>query len=346
MPASAVMSVDTKQKTIALVLAGGVARGAFEAGVLKVLADTDLRVVRIVAASSGALNGTYFASAIRARRPREGAQEIVDLWRDSGGWSDVFRLNLLDILHRRGFSDTSRIRSLLRRSIRPVVSADPAPINLRVIVAPVEGIIGSIGDRPASTYEHMLEFDGVDFDSAAGLERVFTAAIASSSLPILFTPTHVPGLGDCVDGGAVNNTPIEYALDDPLGQAIDAAIVISPTVALQRFSTRHLHGTRLIGQYIEMLINERLYRDLRHAEQVNATLARLEALQLGEGPLAAVKQALGPGHARRLEVVTIRPLEPLPGTTFSGFVRRAQREAYIDIGISRAEQVLRELGWR
>lgn len=340
------MSVDTKPGTIALVLAGGVARGAFEAGVLKVLADTDLRVARIVAASSGALNGTYFASAIRARRRREGAQELVDLWRSSGGWSDVFRLNVLDILHRRGIADTSRIRSLLRRNIRPVVRADPAPINLRIIVAPVEGNLGSIGDRPATSYEQMLEFDGVDFDSADGLERVFNAAIASSSLPLLFAPTYVPGVGDCVDGGAVNNTPVEYALDDLLGQEIDAAIVISPTVALHRFTTRRLHGTRLIGQYIEMLINERLYRDLRHIEEVNATLARLAALDLEAGSLAAIKRALGREYARRLDVVTIRPLEPLPGTTFSGFVHRAEREAYIDIGITRAEQVLRQLGWR
>lgn len=340
------MTVDPKPSTIAVVLAGGVARGAFEAGVLQVLADTDLRVVRIVAASSGALSGTYFAAAIRARRTRQAARELAELWRDHGGWQDVLHLSPRGILQRRGFADTSRIRALLRRHIRPVVSADPASINLRLIVSPVAGARGTIGDAPATTYEHMLEFDGADFDSQAGLERVFTAAVASSSLPLLFTPTHVPGLGDCVDGGAVNNTPVEYALDDSTGLQIDAAIVVTPTVAVKARGARPLIGGQLLAQYVEMLINERLYRDLRDIERVNRSLARLAALPLDAGQLAAVKRALGWEHARRLHVVPIRPLAPLPGTTLSGLLHRAERAACIDIGITRAEQVLRRLGWR
>jgi NTE family protein len=65
-----------KTKTIAIVLAGAVARGAFEAGVIRALADADVKIVRIVAASAGALNGTVLASAVRERKVRAGAEAL------------------------------------------------------------------------------------------------------------------------------------------------------------------------------------------------------------------------------------------------------------------------------
>lgn len=343
------VSPDPSQPTVAVILAGGVARGAFDAGVLKVLADSDVRVVRIVAASSGALNGVYFAAALRARRARAAALEMIELWREHAGWSEVFRCNLRDLAGRRGFSDTRRLRALLRERIHPVQVADPAPINLRIIVSPLEGVEGRIGDKVATTYEKMLEFDGVDFDSAPALERVFTAAVASASLPLLFSPTHVPGLGDCVDGGAVNNNPIGYALDDAIAQEIDAVILVAPTVARKGVSARHLRGSRLVGQLIEALINERLYRDLRDTEQIRESMARLDALRpdiLDPAQLASVKAALGWERTRIVEVVPIRPAMPLPGSALSGFFHPAERELFIKAGIERAEQVLRERGWR
>jgi NTE family protein len=342
------MPLDPSRNTVAVILAGGVARGAFEAGVLKVLADSGVRIVRIVATSSGALNGAFLASAIRGRRAREGAQRLVELWREHSSWADIFHCNPLELLGRRGISDTTKLQALLQRRIRPVQVADPDPINLRIIVSPVEGVLGAIDGYPATTYEQMLEFDGVDFDSCAGVERVISAAAASSSLPILFTPTAMPGLGDCVDGGAVNNNPIGYASDGPLGEQIDAVIMISPTVALKRCSTHGLHGARLAGHLVEMLINERLYRDLRHHEQIKAVGARLDALSpevLDAQQLAAVRQVLGWTCTQTLEIVPIRPLDPLPGTAFSGLFNAAERETYIEVGIDRARQVLRERGW-
>ncbi len=340
---------DSNQRTVAVILAGAVARGAFEAGVLKVLADSGVRVVRIVAVSSGAVNGAYFAAAVRARRPSEGAQELMALWREHAGWCDVIHCKPAHLIERRGFSDTTKLRALLRANIPPVRVADPAPINLRIIVSPIEGVPGSIHDRPATSYEHMLEFDGVDFDDAAGLERVFTATVASASLPLLFTPTHVPGLGDCVDGGAVNNNPIAYALDGAIGQEIDAVVVVTPSLAQRPALAPAPRGFALIGQLIEMLFNERLYRDLRRNAKRNAALMRLDALSpdtLDPRQLAAVKQALGWERARIVEVIPIRPIAPLPGTALSAFFRAHERDADIEIGMQRAEAVLRERGWR
>ncbi len=343
------VSPDPTRPNVAVILAGAVTRGAFEAGVLKVLADSRLDVVRIVAASSGALNGSYFASALRARRAREGAQELIELWRERADWSDVFHCNLADLVKRRGFSDTTKLDALLHEVLHPVQVPDPAPVNLRIVVSPIEGVPTMIGDVPAISYEHMLEFDGPAFDTAAGLERVINATVASASLPVVFTPTHVPGLGDCVDGGAVNNNPIGYALDGAIGQQISAVIVVTPSLPRWDVSAQQLRGVELVGQLIEALINERLYRDLRRAAKRNAAMRRLDALSpdtLDSGQLAAVKRALSWERARFVEVITIRPVVPLPGTAFSGFIRPAEREADINIGMERAEAVLDELGWR
>ncbi len=49
---------------IGLVLAGGVAKGAYEAGVLKAMAEKDIVPDVIVGISAGAINGTFAASAI------------------------------------------------------------------------------------------------------------------------------------------------------------------------------------------------------------------------------------------------------------------------------------------
>jgi len=335
--------------TVAVVLAGAVAQGAFEAGALKVLAGAGMRVARIVAASSGALNGTCFASAVRGRAERDGADRLIDLWKDQGGWSDVFHVSLADLLRGEGLSDQRQLLGILRENIRPTAVADRAPIDLQIVVAPLGGAPGNIGATAATTYERVLQFDGPAFDDATTLEAVFTAAVASASFPLLFAPTVVPGVGPCVDGGAVNNTPIKYALGGDVGREVEAIVLISPTAALaaQR-PAEEPHGLALVGQLAEMLINERLYRDLREHEARNAALARLADLHpdvLDPARRDAVLAALGWDDARVVEVVSIRPLEPLPGTAFSGFYEADLRAEYIRIGMERARTVLGGLGW-
>ena len=122
--------------------------------------------------------------------------------------------------------------------------------------------------------------------------------------------------------------------------------VVTPTVAQRSYSRHRVHGSELLGRLIEMLINERLYRDLRRTAAMNAGLTALDALSpqiLDPGQLAAVKRAIGWEQARRLEVIPIRPLTPLPGTAFSGFFSAGARDAFIKVGMERAQQVLHEL---
>jgi NTE family protein len=340
-----VSSPGDRRRTVAVILAGAVAKGAFEAGALQVLAEADVQVVRIVAASSGALNGVTYAAAVRARRERAGAAELVELWRDHATWTDIVHVDWREVLHREAVSDLSKVREILRAAVRPCAIADPAPINLRLVIAPLDGVDGDIAGRPATSYEKVLDFDGTAFDDPARLEAVFTGALASSSFPLVFTPTDVPGLGRCVDGGAVNNAPIGWAMGDALGQSLDAVVMISATVERVPAPFGDRHGADYVGHLVEMLINERLYRDLRVVEQRNARMRALDALGLASDVALAVRRAVGWEGAKPMDVVQIRPFEPLPGSAFSAFRDHGQRQAYIDAGAERARDVLSAMGW-
>jgi hypothetical protein len=104
-----------------------------------------------------------------------------------------------------------------------------------------------------------------------------------------------------------------------------------------------------LGQLTGMLIEERLYRDLREAEQVNAGLTGLARMvQSGEltaAQLAAVEQALGWAGRRVVDIVPIRPATELPGNAFAGFFDAGLRRAYLDIGYTRGLEVLGQRGW-
>ncbi len=335
-------------RRVALILAGAVAKGAFEAGALQILSQTDTQVVRIVATSSGALNAVTYAAAVRARRERAGAAELVQLWRDKATWTDIVHPDWKSLLHREAVSDLTKVREVLRANVRPTAGADRADINLRLVLAALDGRDGTIGDHPVTSYEAVAEFDGSAFDDPATLDNVFTAALASSSLPLVFSPTAVPGIGRCIDGGAVNNTPVGYAIGDALGQTVDAVLVIAATVERLTAPIGEQHGLEYIGHLVDMLINERLYRDLHEAENRNASLRALAALEagpLGTTGIAQVRSALGWEGARPVDIIQIRPLDPLPGTAFSAFGDAGQRDAYITTGADRAKAVLGALGW-
>ncbi len=336
-------------KSIAVVLAGAVARGAFEAGVIRALAEAkNIRIVRIVAASSGALNGTLLASGVRNDDVPGAAETLKTLWLDHASWTEVFHARLGELLHGVGVSDQVRLLALLRDHVKPSTPDVPADINLRIMVAPLRGVAGHIGDTAATTYEAFQEFDTDAFASAASLAPVFAAATASAAFPIVFTPVELPGLGPCVDGGTVNNTPVGHALDGDVGARVDAIVVVSTAVE-QATKPAELHGLGLIGHLAEMLIDERLYRDLNEAIDVNRRLAALDQL-VTDGHLAAAQRdqvlaALGWQERRQIELIRIRPIQEIAGNAFSGFFDRAVRADLLEAGYQRGVTVLSELGW-
>jgi predicted acylesterase/phospholipase RssA len=323
--------------TDALVLSGGVAKGAFEAGALSVLlgaegaAAAHIDVQRIVATSSGAVNGAFAASVLHAGVEQAEIVRLGTLWIEEASFGQVFEPSLAGILERSGASNEERIVRILRRAIAP--AAGVAPIDLRIVVASLAGTIAPLGGTPATTYERVLAFDGTTFESTEGLEAMFRAVTASAAFPGAFTPVPLELDGrtvPCVDGGAVNNTPLGYALER--GADIDRVFVVSPQPRVPTETRHDEHGFGLITHLADMLVEERLYRDLRNAYESNAALARLAKAVPDEGLRAQVLDALGWSGRKPVAIVEIRPGTDLPGGTFDAFFSRDLREQYVASG--------------
>jgi NTE family protein len=328
----------------AIIFAGAVAKGAFEAGVLDVLTThPEIEIVRLVGTSSGALNATMMAHGVHRGNPREAATRLVELWTRSADLLGTFHFSPRAILARQGISDQKQLRRLLAANITPCASPGSERSDLlHIVVAALGGVDGKIVEQgDATTHELVNTFGSRDFGEQAGLERIFDAATASSAFPIVFAPAWVGGYAS-VDGGAVNNTGIKYALSS---KDVDTVIVIAPTVQKlaadppprSGLATR-LSGRKLLERFTDVLINERLYRDLREAVEVNTMLAKLHQLDAETRDRAL--QALGWQDRTQIRIIPIRPREPLPGTSFSGFFHQRTREDYIDRGRRRAYEVL------
>jgi hypothetical protein len=141
---------------------------------------------------------------------------------------------------------------------------------------------------------------------------------------------------------------MKWALDGAIGAQVDAIVVVATSVE-RRIEAPDLTGVGLVGHLADMLIEERLYRDLREAEQVNDGLVQLEALVaqgvLDGAQLGRVKGAIGWGRRRPVPVIQIRPSTELRGSAFSGFFQADIRSEHLDAGFVRGLEVLGGRGW-
>lgn len=321
----------------ALVLPGAVARGAYEAGVIEVLAESDIRIDRIVATSSGALNGLAYAIGIHTGREKEMAAKLVSSWIDNGGWQTSLGFNPLALITCRGLSDNSGLLKIMREMIVPAPTSKKREVEFRVIVTPLNGVIGNIGEKEATTYEKIIKFTGKDFDTIEKLEEVFKVVTAACAFPGLFQPVTIKGLGACLDGGAVNNAPIRYALEES-----DVNRVIMPVPFPRIMEPKNWkHGLNMLGHLVAILINERLYRDLKNAQTINKESNKLNQMMkdkiITRDQLEKIKATL---EIRNVEITEIRPLQNLKASPFTGFFIKNDRINLIEAGRKAARECL------
>lgn len=331
----------------ALVLAGAVAKGAFSAGALAVLSEPDTKarlgidITRIVGASSGALNGVYYAAAIRAGAEAFAGQRLAQIWLDDATIRSAFDFSLRDILGGLGLSSDERVLELLRRQIRP--SAARHPIELRIAVTNASGEPTVVGSGLATTFEHIVDASGPDFDTAESLERVFIAVAASVALPGLYAPVPIELGGRIVqgiDGGIVDDAPLGHAI---AGAPDVARVFVCVPFPRIRSEPTNLHGLALAWHVFDLLVQERLIRDLQRVVHANAVLARLPSLVPDPEKRGALLQALGLAGRRPVQIVEIRPDTDLPGNAFSGFTSLGLRQEYVEAGIEAARRVVASL---
>jgi NTE family protein len=163
---------DSRKKT-GLVLSGGGIRGFAHLGVLKALEEANIDIHLIAGTSAGALIGACYASGMKA-------SDIYEFLHDK----DVFSLSEIT-LPKRGLLNFRRLERELREKL-PETHFEKLPIPLVVTVTNLN----------TGKQEYIAQGD------------VISAAIASASIPTIFTPVTL-GKYEYCDGGVFNNMPVD-----------------------------------------------------------------------------------------------------------------------------------------
>jgi NTE family protein len=319
--------------TAAIVLAGGGARGAYEAGVLRYLRDevpggAEFSLPIICGTSVGAIHAVYLAAT--ADRPREAARELCAIW-SSMRLHDVFQLGVRELLSAR------RRMSHVSDPHHPplahggLVDARPLERMVRERV-PWKGLRANIdsglvrGLAVSATHvatgrtvvfvdhnSHGLPPWTRDPHVVAKSTHIGLAhTLASACIPFIFPAILVGGDYYC-DGGLRQNTPLAPALR--LGA--DRVLVLGARHRKAQQNDDYEAGRVLdfpsplflAGKVLNALLLDRLDYDLERLEGLNTMLDTLAATcgpeverRLGE----AVARLRGQPY-RRVRALHIRP---------------------------------------
>lgn len=326
-------------KNTAIILAGALAKGAFEAGALQVITkNPELKIKTIVATSSGALNATALAAGITSQKIEQAMETLVSTWTDHGSWYNILEFSLGKIVNRQGLSTSDRLKRLIKTTVEKFVTSDLYPVELKIVLTQLSGHMGFINGKPTTTFETVANFNHLDFYSQKSRENIYTAACASAAFPGLFAPVTVPGVGACYDGGLVNDTPIKYALEN---HNIDQIIVITPFPSISN-SVDNFKGLDLASRFGDVIVNERLYRDLLNADKINHVMKKLKDLknnkELTDEQFKKIENILD--RKKEIEIIQIRPKKKLEGNGFSGLFDKQLRIDYIEEGIKAAQEIV------
>ncbi len=210
---------ERERKGMAVVLAGGGARGAYEAGALSVLLPaieaeqdrTDRKPISFVGTSAGSLNAVGFASLIHLGA-KAASEAVLDLWRQST-YSSVFRMG-------RGSErplDTAPLLATLNR----LVDWNQLHENVRTGTVAAVAVTGTSYSTLGTTVFVEGGPGGLVTDVVRGIEYVPTlltarhvvASSANPAFPSVWVETS-PAIGAWyADGGIRLNTPIKPAMD-------------------------------------------------------------------------------------------------------------------------------------
>ena len=288
---------DDDGSMTALVLAGGSTRGAIQIGMLQVLAEHGFVPDRVYGSSVGAINGAGFA----ADPTREGVERMAQIWLGLKR-EDIYRAGRLHgpwlyFQQRDGVYANSGLREIIEKGF-PFERLEEA-------VLPIEMVATSLTD---------------------GGERWFTsgpatdAILASAAMPAIFPPVEIGGV-QYIDGGVVDNVPIQRAIDS--GATRIVILLCSPPVVTPAPSRRPVES---MVNALFIAIHARFVRDMAHLPD------GVEVI-LCAGPEGATREfddfsttahliALGRAEAseivRRYGLGTIpypAPPFPVPGTT-------------------------------
>jgi NTE family protein len=307
---------------LGLVLSGGGANGAFEAGVVAAIEEAGLTPSVLSGTSAGALNVAGMAHGLDAAALAEvwrgvRAQDVFrlrrDVWRAlrPGRWFAKGNLasRALSGIGWTWLLETSPLRATLQR----VLDGDHVTVqgDLAVSVSAVEKATGALvrftnalppPHRRKPSYRQV----------ALGVDHL----MASAAIPLAFRPAELDGRR-WWDGGIVANTPLAPAM----AHEPDAVIVVT-TATRERPAPQPETLDDAIGLLIDNVLAHSLAADLERARLVN-DLCRLD-----------------PGHdgMREVEILVIEPAGLEIGGTLDFDPALAERR--LELGLELGRQKL------
>jgi NTE family protein len=326
MPAPRTKTPRRRREQIALVLAGGGARGAYEAGALAALAPAlaarGQTPTIVVGTSIGALNGSFLAA--RAHEPFEAATAAaVAMWRELG-WCDALRpLASLPELGRllgagamfadvpgadvSALLDPSPLRGTLERRIafeQIERNVDDGTLSAAAVVATAYASTRSVvfhhgGPQPGLDPLHAIDYAATPLEP----EHVLASAAIPGAFPAIEIQRPPTVAGWYGDGGVRLNAPLSPAIT--LGA--DRVVVIGLNSSVTHTgASRRPDALDGIAQLLQVALADQLADDVARLAAVNETLA-------SSVPATASTTAAGArGSARRTGLSTARAAGQAP----------------------------------
>ena len=313
---------DTQKPNTALVLPGGGARGAFQVGVLKALAElmpkgSSNPFEVISGTSAGAINSVVLAS--KARRFRVAAVELERVWANFR-CEQVFRTDnwtmLKSSLHwmasmvlggflvgtPKSLLDNSPLRALLSRNVRFPRIEDAIDCGCLDAVAVTAASYSSA--RSTSFFQGSPEHKDWSRTRRVGIREDLHLdhLMASIAVPMIFPPQLLHG-GYFGDGAMRQATPLSSAIH--LGA--DRILVIgvrdetADEPADPSLPPQHPSFAQIAGYMLDTLFMDGLYSDLERMTRINQLIDSV-APENREGPMQ---------HMRAIDTMLIVPSEDL-----------------------------------
>lgn len=314
------------EPNFALVLAGGGARGAYEAGVLRfILRDLPKRIghpVRadlICGSSVGAINGA--AIAARNGTP-EGPEQLSDFW-TSLACADVYKFVAIDLLR-------SPMRLLRGPASQESAWVDATPLhNLMKTTFPwtelhevidrgeLTALVLTATDVNSGQVVQFIDgsLDPTYLETHEGIRRIHTRidhqhVLASCAIPFLFPPVNIEG-HPMVDGSLRQNTPISPALR----MGAEHVLVIGTRFPQSRPSPAPIAESTLpstpalLGKALNALLLDPLHQDIARIALINSIL-NAGTTEYGPEFVANINRHLKGTLSRRLRPINTLCIHP------------------------------------
>jgi NTE family protein len=330
------------EPTVAVVLSGAAARGAFQAGALAelipALAERGVRPTIWLGTSAGSINASLWAAALH-RGVDAAAAEVLDVWRAMSD-DNVFRSLLpfslaftglqfaAGAVLGRGPGTTSLLDTApLQQTAEQLLSTTQLAANVAAGVVESIGVVATrmpsepdaavAGSASGRSVLFLDERSAGDYrgDPGRALDVVhapITAehVLASSAIPVAFPPIRITepeeAEGWYVDGGVRLNTPLHPAI----GLGADRIVLVSATSTTYGPQPRRGPAGRIpdiddaAAQVLHAVLADRMVEDLATLRRTNRMVAQAEA--------AGHRGVLTGRSGRAYGVVEVMPVAPPP----------------------------------